>query len=589
MAQRSWVADQRWRLTMLAQIYRPVRGLFLLYLLAVLAGTLVESLALAAIVPLISPESGGSAVELFESALGAFGLELTNQNVVLVVGALFILRGIAQFAASLIAGMMVRLEAIRLQVDLFEGYLGLDWSDAVKLGQGELNLLLTTQAQQVAELLRRVADLIQGALYAVVLTAVALVVSPRYTLVAVVMVGTTAALVLAIGSRVRRHATELLARSKNQSSLLLQYARGALILRSFAVEQVAVDEVAEIASQRERVAFRSQRMVAFAGAFPDMIFVLALLGVISYSFSTGGGVAEVGAVVALLYRVSAYLKRFGEFSTIHQLIPALRDIRRHLARFSTHRAPDRQAMIDSDLESGAVVLEEVVVRYGDATADAVASLTNRIEPGEFVGVIGPSGGGKSSLVMAMSGLLQTSSGTIRMGIGGLQDLALVPQVPFILTGTLASNVRWFRHMDDETVRQACSRAGLDSLLARLPAGIETEVEQEGLSLSGGERQRLAMARALAGDPKVLLLDEATSALDSESERAIQEALDAMRGSTTILAVAHRLSTVLNADRIWVMEHGVVGEDGPPQVLLRDRSSRFAKFGALQGLGDGHPT
>lgn len=572
---------------MLAQIYRPVRGLFMLYLLAVLAGTVVESLALAAIVPLINPDAGGTAIEFFERMLELFGAELTNQSIVVAVGALFVLRGAAQFAAALIAGMMVRREAIRLQVDLFEGYLGLDWADAVKLGQGELNLLLTTQAQQVAELLRRVADLLQGAMYAVVLTGVALVVSPRYTVVAVLMVGATAGFVLAIGSRVRRHATELLSRSKAQSSQLLQYARGALVLRSFNVGQVAVDEVAEIASQRERVAFRSQRMVAFAHAFPDMVFVLALLGVISYSFSTGGGIAEVGAVVALLYRVSAYLKRFGEVSTIHQLVPALRDIRRHLARFRERRAPDFRSMHDPTLPAGSVVLEDVVVHYEGASEPAVDGLSGRVEPGEFVGVVGPSGSGKSSLIMVISGLMQTAAGRVCLGIDDPSQLALVPQVPFILTGSIASNVRWFRDLNDDQVQEACARAGLGPLLRRLPNGIDTSVEQEGLSLSGGERQRVAMARALAGETRILLLDEATSALDSESERAIQDALESMRGSTTIVAIAHRLSTVFDADRIWVMDGGRICEDDDPAALLADPTSRFSRLGALQGLGMKH--
>lgn len=574
------------RFKILWVIYRPVRGLFALYLLAVLVGALLEGLTLMAIVPLIGGDQGRIS-DFFDAFIEMFGLRSTDQNLIFLVGGLVVLRAATRYASTLLSGLMVRREAVQLQVDLFRAYLGVDWETVVALPIGELQLLLGSQTQRAADFLGRLILLVEGAIFVVGLTTAAMFVSPNDTLLAVALIGVTGVVVTLLGTRIRRHAEGALRQSKSQSTALLQFARGASVLRAFGVSGHAVHIIEEQARKREALTFRSERAAALAVALPDLLFVLALLVVVGVSFEGGSGIAEVTAVIALLYRISQYVKRFGGLTAVQERLPDLRDVYRSQKLFAEHTMGDPAGRFDSSLEPGSVLVSNVSHTYGSGARPAVSDVDVAVRPGEFIGVVGSSGSGKSTLAHILAGLIDPTSGSVR--VGGESDeerglIAFVPQVPFVLQASVAENIRWFRSIEEPRLLEAAEMAGLEPVLGRLPEGIHTEVAQEGLTISGGERQRLALARALAGSPRVLILDEATSALDSESEGVIQGTLRALQGSVTIIAVAHRLSTVLSADRVWVMEDGRIIEEGPPAQLLAEEGSRFARLGSLQGLG-----
>lgn len=582
----------RVRLRILWDLYRPVRLLLGCYVVAVIVGVVLEGLALAAIAPLIEGGSGEGIEGFYGRIIERVGLDPeSTTSLVLVVGGLFVLRAVTQYVSKMVAGTMVRRQAVRLQVDLFRRYLGLRWETALQLSQGEVNLLLGEQVAKTAQFLRKSVTLLEGALYAVGLTIVAVLVSPENTLVAVGLIGSSALAVTVIAGRIRRYSDQVLVATKSQAGLVLQYARGLQVFRAFGVEETAVREVEQFAVERERLLYRSERVKALATVLPDLVFVVALLAVVGLALQDGEGLAEIGAIVALLFRVSQYLKRFSELATLSEMVPAVRDVHKHLELFKRWRSRPIDDSIDTTLSPGTVRLSGVRFRYERAPRPAVDGVSKHVSEGEFIGIVGSSGGGKSTLVSLVVGLLEPQEGALQLGLSPspVRRLAYVPQTPFLLRGTIASNVRWFRDISDDRVVEACRHAGLDGLLQRLPDGIHARVEQEGLSLSGGERQRISLARALAGDPQILILDEATSALDSESEAAIQKALDEMHGSVTVIAVAHRLSTVTSADRIWVVEDGRIVEDGPSTELLREAGSRFAVLAALQGLQPDQPT
>jgi ATP-binding cassette, subfamily B, bacterial len=578
----------RARLRIAWDLYRPVRRLLALYVFMVVLGTLVEGMALAAIVPLIQGTGAGGFGGFYGGIIDAVGLDPASEvSLVLVVGALFVVRSAVQYCSTLVAGVMVRRQAVRLQVDMFRQYLRLRWEVLLGISQGEANMLLDHQVRKVAQFLRQAVAVFEGLVYAVGLTVVAIIVSPSNTLIAIALVGTSAVAVSVIATRVRTYATAILRTSKAQAGVLLQYARGVQALRSFDVCDEAVSDIQELAERRETLAYRSERVRALSTVLPDLLFVLALLAVVAIALRAGDGIAELGAIVALLFRVSQYLKRLSSVAQLSDTLPTVKDVHRYQKLFQANASPDPQQTTDAGLPPGAVELDHLVFRYAGAATTAVDDITNRVAPGELIGVVGSSGSGKSTLVSLIVGLLEPHEGRVRIGARPAdrkgRRLAYVPQTPFILKGTIESNVRWFRSIPEERVIASCEAAGLGPLLNRLPKGLRTRVEQEGLTLSGGERQRLSLARALAGDPDILVLDEATSALDSESEAAIQEALGRMHGSVTIISIAHRLSTVLAADRIWVMEHGRIIEDAPPADLLGTSGSRFATLGSLQGI------
>ena len=198
-------------------------------------------------------------------------------------------------------------------------------------------------------------------------------------------------------------------------------------------------------------------------------------------------------------------------------------------------------------------------------------------PGTTVAVVGPSGAGKTTMIRLALRLIDPQRGAVRIdGVDLRQvrqtalrsEVALVPQDVALFNDSLRANVAFAKPgATDEEVWEALDAAELDEFARALPEGLETRVGERGLKLSGGERQRVGLARALLADPRLLILDEATSALDSRTEAAIQETLKKARVGRTTLIVAHRLSTVADADEILVLKNGRVIERGPHAALI----------------------
>lgn len=241
---------------------------------------------------------------------------------------------------------------------------------------------------------------------------------------------------------------------------------------------------------------------------------------------------------------------------------------------------------------GAITLERVSFAYPSRPEHpSLGPMTIDVNPGERIAIVGPSGAGKSTLVQLVARFYDPTAGRVLIDGVDIRDvalddlrsrIALVPQEPVIFSGTIADNLRYAK--PDATLDQLKEAAEQASALGYIMAtqdGFDTLVGERGVTLSGGERQRLAIARAILKDAPILLLDEATSALDAENEAAVQAALDVlMRGRTTIV-VAHRLATVMKADRILVMDEGRIVEEGSHQSLSRKKGGLYARLAHLQ--------
>ncbi|MGL4634341.1 MAG: ABC transporter transmembrane domain-containing protein [Beijerinckiaceae bacterium] len=241
---------------------------------------------------------------------------------------------------------------------------------------------------------------------------------------------------------------------------------------------------------------------------------------------------------------------------------------------------------------GLVELDAVTFAYPSREDHlAIGPLSITIKPGERVAVVGPSGAGKSTLIQLLSRFYDPTSGIIRMDgtdikTVALADLrsriALVPQDPVIFSGTIGDNLRYARpDATDARLRDAAAKASALSFIEALDKGFDTLVGERGVTLSGGERQRLAIARAILKDAPLLLLDEATSALDAENEAAVQTALETLMINRTTIVVAHRLATVLQADRILVMDGGKIVEEGTHASLTGKKNGLYARLAKLQ--------
>jgi len=276
-------------------------------------------------------------------------------------------------------------------------------------------------------------------------------------------------------------------------------------------------------------------------------------------------------------------------SATRDLAVALVDVTQYLARLgealatllSPHELSDRPSAAPLALRGARVTLERVSFAYPGG-APIFEGLSFDIPGGQRVGVVGESGAGKSTLVALLQRFYLAQRGRLLIDGQSIVDvteeslraaIAVVPQDTALFNRTLAENIRYGRpDATDAEVLEAAAAAQCGNFIAALPQGLDTIVGDRGVKLSGGERQRIAIARAFLRDAPLLILDEATSALDGESEEAVREALDRLIQGRTVIAIAHRLSTLRDFDRILVFEGGRLVEDGAPQWLMRRRGA-----------------
>jgi subfamily B ATP-binding cassette protein MsbA len=349
----------------------------------------------------------------------------------------------------------------------------------------------------------------------------------------------------------------------------------------------------EEASQKLR-RFNMKHAAAAAGTVPvtQLIVAMAIAAIIYFAAGQAfAGSTDVGGFVEFIAATGMLLQPLKRLTGINEHIQKGLAACESVFGLVDEPAEDDRGTVALERARGHVRFDDVTLSYRTSARPALDRVSLEIAPGETVALVGPSGSGKSSLIHLIARFYHPGSGRITLDGHDLESLtleslrrqlSLVSQSVVLFNDTVAANIAYGRAADvpEAEVVRAAEAAHAMEFIRQLPQGLATPIGENGAKLSGGQRQRIAIARAILKDAPILLLDEATSALDTESERAVQAALEAlMRGRTTIV-VAHRLSTIERCDRIVVLAEGRIVEAGSHAELLR-RGGVYAGLHRLQ--------
>jgi ATP-binding cassette subfamily B protein len=371
---------------------------------------------------------------------------------------------------------------------------------------------------------------------------------------------------------------------------------GILIVRSFSMEEIEKNRFLRDVSEANRLVVRGVATDAGYGATSNLVIALARIAAVALGgYLAYRGEITVGTVIAFLGYVGGLFGPVqglsGVYQTVNRASVSLEEIFRILD-VQEHLGDSPDAVDAGDMR-GDVSFENVHFRYEQEGRPLLNGVSLEAKAGETVAIVGPSGSGKTTLMALLMRFYDPQTGTIRIDGRDLRtirqsslrrNMSVVLQDPMLFNDTVRANIAYGRpEAAREEIEDAARAAYAHDFVLRLPEGYDTVVGERGALLSVGERQRITIARALLRDPRILILDEATSALDAESEEAVQAALDTLMKGRTTFVIAHRLSTVVNADQIVVLRDGLIIESGKYQELL-EKGGAFAALVIRQRRG-----
>jgi subfamily B ATP-binding cassette protein MsbA len=349
------------------------------------------------------------------------------------------------------------------------------------------------------------------------------------------------------------------------------------------------EEVRRYGAHLHQVIDAAIRRAKIRGTFFGILTFCGFGGVVAVLWQGGrqvlAGNLTAGALVSFLlyalYVAGAVGSLASLFGAYQEAVGAARRVFDLLETVSSVKDPARPLRLPRPLR-GEIVMDNVTFNYNPALPEVLQGVSLRIGAGEVVALVGPSGAGKTTVASLLPRFWDVASGRITFDGIDIRDLSLselrgaigiVPQEPTLFSGTIRENIAYAAigadgsRPSEESIHAAAKAAHAVEFIERLPDGFDTLVGERGVKLSGGQRQRIAIARVFLKNPALVILDEATSSLDTESERLVEEAMEDLLRQRSTLIIAHRLSTVLRADRLVVIDRGVIVEEGSHQDLL----------------------
>ncbi|WP_019636590.1 ABC transporter ATP-binding protein [Paenibacillus fonticola] len=380
-------------------------------------------------------------------------------------------------------------------------------------------------------------------------------------------------------SKMSKHNREVRKKIEEMSGKVSETVEMIPVTRAHGLEDVEIRKVdAALQNIRER-GYRLDILEAYFGSTNWAVFQLCQVGCLFFTaYLSYLGHMEIGDIVMYQSFFAMIINSVTSILNVYpNLVKGFESLHSVTEVIMSEETEEYKGRFKPDRIQGEYRFQGVAFRYKGSDRHVLQDFSLNVKPGETVAFVGESGSGKSTILSLIIGFYKPQAGQI--WIDGIpmnelsmnryrQSLAIVLQNNILFSGTIRENITYgLPHISEEKLQQAVWMANLQDVIDSLPEGLDTSVGEHGGRLSGGQRQRIAIARALVRDPKIIILDEATSALDNMSERHVQEAMEQLMKGRTTFIVAHRLSTVKNADRIVVMKKGGIVESGTYEELL----------------------
>lgn len=511
-----------------------------------------------------------------------------------------IMFGIAMCLAVSSFGQQYILRAVgqkiitRVQMTLYDRMINGDMRhfDSENVGQS-VSRFLVDASMLVAALTQTLVPLIKDSFTAVFLIAVLFWQDATMALIAVFVFPLAIWPMVRIGKSVRKNSKGIQERSGDLAAFLTDTLRGVRQIKAYSREDYESGRAKEVLLARQRIILKVMRISAMIRPAMEIVAGLAIAGAI-YFGGTRVIEGEISSgvffsfVTALLLSISP-IRRLGKSNAELQNGLAAAD---RLFRAIDGLVPlsDKHQDVILNADPAHISLKNVSFSYPDGTV-ALKNVSLDVYPGQTVALVGSSGSGKSTILNLIPRFYDIDSGCIEIngqdirsvGVESLRAaIGFVSQDTVLFDNSIRNNISYSKPgATEEQILDAAKKANVDEFVSNLPEGYATLTGENGARLSGGQRQRIAVARAFLRSAPILLLDEATSALDTEAERVVQSAVNALSSDCTTITVAHRLSTVINADKIYVIEDGEVAESGSHDELVAARG-RYAHLYASQG-------